>query len=384
MILSILVYKIFQSMKQNFLIQSSAAISWIISAVLFSSWPLSNLHKQSDLFCNVQALVLNYCFISTHAHFSFVMWNNLSTAMGWKFMGIRDTSALIGLMFFVSVSTPMVPTIIILAMNLDPSSLSDSTSPVFTRKYFFCVVNEPALLGYRLWFVLFSFPGIIAACILFFKTIESRRNMLKLSNTSQFSRTQLARMFFAIISYMFLSVLSVVLGFSGLDDPNRIHFSDFLPAGVGFLMFMTYGVGSTAMEYYKKCYLKFGEHLGIDFKDHAQSRKSSSSSIGTTGGRRQSSIKSIDTRSRKTSQLSECIDETFIYDLPTVKSKEVLEKKTLPKHVLRRNHLRRGSEPLNKQPVSSKKPIEKILEVDEHDYNDEIEEVEIERENDLL
>lgn len=382
MALSILVYRIFRSMKQSFLIQSSSIISWIISVVLFLCWPLESLHKRNDLYCNGQALLLNYCFISTHAHFSFVMLNNLMTAMGWKFMGIKDSSALVGLMFFVSISTPMVPTIIILAMNLDPSLLSDPTAQIFTKRYFFCVVNEPALLGYRLWFLLFSVPGVIAACILFFKTIESRRKVLKLSSTSQFSKTQLARMFLAIITYVVLSVLGIVLGFAGPDDPDMIHVSDFLPAGVGFIIFITYGVGSTAREYYKKLYLRLGEYFGIEFKDRNLLRKSSESSIVTN--RRQSSIKSTETRSRRPSQLSESIDETFIYDLPVTPKNEELERKSVPRHMLRRNPMRRTSEPQNRRGIPPKKQIENIPEVDEELCEEEIDEVVIERERDLL
>lgn len=358
-------------MKQNFLIQSSSIICLLISIVLFLDWPLNNLHKQNIFYCSTQALILNYFFISTHAHFSFVMWNNLVTAMGWKFLGIKDPSALVGLMFFVSISIPIVPTIIILALYLDPNSmgqLKTNGTGIFLEKYFFCVINEPAWWGYRIWFILFSIPGIIAASILFWKTLESRRKMIQFSNTSQFSKIQLARMFFALIMYLILSIMSVVMGFDS-KNKNIIHLSDYIPASVGFLLFITYGMGNTACEYYKKMYIKLGKGMGIDFNNIRTSVSSKSDSVN----RRQSSTKYNDTRSRRPSQLSENVDEHFIYDIPKVKSEETDQKSVPKQQASKRKNIRRGSEPSNRRATNSKskrKSIEVIPEVNE-DFDEE-------------
>lgn len=362
MIFSILVFKIFQVMKQNVLIRSASVIFFAISFLLFLGWPL----QTSDVFCNVQALFLNYCYISAHAHFSFIMWNNLSVAMGWKILGIQDPTALAGIMIFVSLSIPIVPTIIILAMSLDPYAIDIKNmikGSIVSRKAFHCVINEPAWWGYRIWFILFSGPGIVAACILFVKTIESRRKMLKYSNTSQFSKIQIARMFFAIISYMVLSILSVFMGFMDSKGAKNVDLSDFIPACVGFLLFITYGAGNTAFEFYRKIYIDVGSHFGMDVSNIQESslhsRKNSATTI--TLERRNSSIKSTEIRLRRQSQISEeKLDEQYIYDLS-------LESETVPNiyQISRRNQFRRGSEP----PKTLNMTIDAIQEVNE-DYED--------------
>lgn len=353
-------------MKQNFLIRSSSVICLLISAVLFLGWPLGNLHQQSYFYCSAQALGLNYLFISTHAHFSFIMWNNLATAMGWKFLGIKDPTALVGLMFFVSISIPIVPTIIILALNLDPTSMENShivKPPTFSEKYFFCVVNEPAWWGYRFWFILFSVPGIIAASILFRKTVESRRKMIKFSNTSQFSKMKLFRMFFALLAYFILSILSVVLGFINPKiDKFMIQGSDFLPASVGFILFITFGLGNTANEFYKKMYIKLGKRMGIDFNTSRTSVSSKSDSLSISLNRRQSSIISGDTKPRRPSKLSESLDEHFIYDLPDVSKEETRQKSEPKQQPGKRKNIRRGSEPSNRR-ASSLKVMNKSIEI---------------------
>lgn len=369
--LSILVFKIFHVMRQNFLIRTSSIICFIISVIMFLEWPLDNLHIKNEIFCSVQALMLNYFFISVHAHFCFVMWNNLVAAMGWKIIGIKDPNALVGLMFFVSIAIPIVPTIIILAMSLDPKFLikksdSEVTENIFVTKAFFCVINEPAWLGYRLWFIFFSGPGIAAACCLFYKTIESRRKMLQYSNTSQFGKMQLIRMFVAILTYLFVAVLSVVLGFT--KTKNYVNYSDFLPAAVGVLLFITYGVGSTATDYYKKIYVSWGHHLGFDIKE----RMASKSSVMHVPGRRVSSVKSIDVKPRRSSKLSENSDEDFIYDLPTSIIKKDDSESIIPyNQILKRNRARRDSDPstqfINIFPSSSQSTIENIPEDDNED-----------------
>ena len=363
-------------MNQNFLIQTSGIICFIVSGILFLGWPFNNVHKTLEIYCSGQALFLNYCFISIHAHFSFIMWNNLALAMGWKFLGIKDPAALVGLMFFISIAIPIVPTIIILAYILDSSGESKN---VFLKKYFFCVVNEPSWRGYRIWFILLSFPGIVAACILFYKTIESRRKMLQFSNTSQFSKLQLLRMFFALIAYLVASVLSIFMGLitqqDNTDDELIIQLGDFMPAGLGFLLFITYGFGSAALEFYKKVYIRLGSSLGVEVKD---SRSSISSRTVISPKRRNSSIKSLtDLRGRRSSQLSDISNEKFIYDEPELELEFVENENnaTVIKKPVKINRVRRGSNLINRQHDRldpKKHSIEMIPEVSEDEDEEEI------------
>ena len=383
MSLSILVYKIFQTMKQNYLIRSSSVICVVISVVLLIGWPLGEYHRTTPIYCSIQALILNYCFISTHAHLCFVMWNNLATATGWKFLGIKP-SFLVGLMFFISVSIPIVPTILIVAYSL-------GSNAVFAKCYFFCVVDTKfAWTGYRLWFILFSFPGIIAASILFWKTIHSREQMIRYSNTSQFSKTQLVRMFFAIITYLVASILSVILGLlttqMHTDDGRTIKFSDFMPPSVGFLLFLTYGLGTTALEYYKKVYVNMGAFFGVEIKDSRSSISSRRDSISNgSSTRRKSSINSNETRTRRTSQLSESIDENFIYDLPEDSADEdtPLSPSSRSNQIMKRGRIRRGSEPVNGRASTLKNSTNKSIEIIPEENEDEPEFISDENEIDI-
>lgn len=351
-------------MKQNSLIKSSSIICLILSIVLLIGWPSKEYHKKSTDYCNVQALVLNYCFVSTHAHFCFVMWNNLATATGWKIFGIKP-AGLIVLMHFISVTVPFVPTIAILAYMLN--------NQVITKFFFFCVVGPNfAWVGYRIWFILFSVPGIVAACILFWKTIHSREQMIKFSNTSQFSKTQLLRMFFAIITYMISSILSIILGLiSSQTDPDDsvIKVSDFMPSFIGLLLFLTYGLGTTALEYYKKTCDKIKVFFNFGIKNsRSNSNSSQSNSMSNISSSvRRSSINSSDSRPRRSSQLAENADEIFVYNLASSTDSFISDTET--NQFIKRNRIRRGSEP-----NSRIKSIEVIPEEDE----DEIFEKEVE------
>lgn len=357
-ILSVLVYTIFQ--ENNFLIQSSSVICFLISFILLLGWPFESPHKHNTTYCDIQALFLNYCFISMHAHFAFAMWNNLAAAMRWKFLGIRDPNALLGLMVFISISIPIVPTIIILAYTLDPENIN-----VFTRKSFFCVVNTPQWWGYRSWFVLFSIPGIIATCIVFYKTIESRQKMIELNSKSQFSKLQLARMFFALIVYLVASLFSIFLEFKeGKDD--TIQIGDFMPTGVGFFLFITYGVGKTAFAFYTEIYNLIISFCGVEARRSRSSISSSGASTLDIPIRRPSSTNSTIVFTRRPSQLSESVDENFLYDSTDVQSEDSDDIATTYQ-IVQRNQIRRGSEPINRSVISNAKkyPIEIIPEVDE-------------------
>ena len=392
MLLSILVYKIFQAMKQNSLIRSSSVICIIISLMLLIGWPLGEYHKINPIYCSAQALVLNYCFISTHAHLCFVMWNNLATATGWKFLGIKP-SALVGLMFFISIAIPIVPTIIILAYSLTPDAA------VFSKFFFFCVIDSSiSWSGYRIWFILFSFPGIVAASILFWKTIHTREQMLKYSNTSQFSKPQLVRMFFAIITYLIASILSVILGLLSTQmdpDENIIKFSDFMPPSVGFLIFLTYGLGTTALEYYKNVYVNMGTFFGVEIKDSRSSSSRRDSVSNVSSSRRKSSATSNEVKPRRVSQLSECADENFVYDLSTVRSTDTVTKespsspsspttRTESNQTLERSRIRRSSEPVNRPIAKKKSKKNKSIEIIPEENEDESESMTDEKEIDML
>lgn len=248
---------------------------------------------------------------------------------------------------------------------------SDKTK-VFLTKYFYCVVNEPAWWGYRIWFILFSVPGIIATFLVFLKTYNARRETIRLSKTSQFSKMELARVFFALIAYLVLSILSVILGFVDPKNDEVIHPNDYIPATIGFLLFITYGMGQPAKEFLKKMYIKLGERMGIDFSSMRTSVSSKSDSVSVS--RRQSSLKSSDTKSRRPSQLSESIDEYFIYDLPRAKTEEPIQKPVSKQQLsVKRNNIRRGSDPSTRREaiLNANKKLFEIIHEENEDFDEE-------------
>ena len=118
-------------------------------------------HDSYQDFSIIQAIVLNYCFISAQAHSACMMVNNCLLAMGWRFgewEKLMDRSLLF---LFLSYGLPIVPTFILGVMI--PEYARHITFP------FYAFV--PANLMFAccaLWLLLCAIPGNIAAGILLY------------------------------------------------------------------------------------------------------------------------------------------------------------------------------------------------------------------------
>lgn len=116
--------------------------------------------------------------------------------------------------------------------------------------------------------------------------------------------------------------------------------------------------------------MNLGELFGIEIKDSRSSISSRRDSLVSTV-RRKSSINSGDTRTRKTSLLSESVDENFIYDLSDANEVTPLSPSAQPAQTKPPRRVRRGSEPVNRRtPIlknSKKNSIDMIPEEDENE-----------------
>lgn len=424
MALTLLLFVMFQAARQNILVRTASIVCLLIGGCMLANFWLGDLHLRSAVYCSVQAVFLNYCYISLHAHFCFLMLNNLAAVRRWRLLGIRDTRALVGLMVGLSLAVPILATIFVLAYSMvADADASDSVYTVYEnieRKGLYCTVNEPALLGYRLWFMLFGGPGIVFALMLLHRTWRSRQVTLHLSRTSQIGKLQLARLMLSVIVYLMLAVASVTIGLSPAETRGRSvhveesipatsnpyvtpdfcdicdHDNDYyckvlcpgikthLPAIIGLMMFIMYGLGSVAFASYARIYRAL---FGGKLRDGRDDRRDSSSSTHSgsmsfmrrrssqnRGGRSSlSTVKEGDwmgRQSRQASQVLESLSEEFVYDLPEAApsiavadtvplaavSAERLRSSTAPTNsatVNRRLLLRRSSEPLQPSPLDS-------------------------------
>lgn len=240
LLLASLLFWMYRAMKQNILVQSASITCMGISVLLVPAMFYNgSLHLVHETFCWIQAVTLNYCFVSLHAHFCFLMLRNLVGVQGWRVFGIRDVNTLTGLMVVLSLVLPVVPSLIVLAGLIlpeppvvtgrirPPSSRATAASPLLLSSQIaprglFCVVSEPAWLGYRAWFVLFSAPGILCACWLLVRILSSRKESLKARSTTQYGWAQLARLLGAIVIYLLMAGASVLVGLSAGDEPFQL------------------------------------------------------------------------------------------------------------------------------------------------------------------
>lgn len=353
--------------RMNLLVRSAAGICALMAVLLAAGLVVPYAHFQSDIFCSVQAVMLNYAHVSLHAHFCFLMMANLFGAKGWKLFGIRDVRKLTGLMVVLSLALPLVSLILVISFLTvqvgGPGEGVHLFGDVVERKAFFCTVNEPAWLAYRAWFIAFSGPGITCATILFVEMWRSRQSILELKSTTQFGLLRLMHLFLAILIYLALAVGSVWVGLSPVVDlkvgPRRVtqlfltrlcerdlmrnaewseyrrilcpSVTTYLPVCAGWALFIIYGFGSAAFRFYRMCWMRvFGAG-----KDTATDKRHDS--LDSVNAPRKTSV-------RRTSSLSVVDDEIFLDQMMPRPQSQPTENP-----VRRKGMMRRGSEPNNKK-----------------------------------
>lgn len=197
----------YQQSGQNILLRSQCCVMLVtffmieLGPLLYGKEPY--LYDSFSEFCILQAITLNYCFVSIQAHSASMMINSCLLALGWKF-GKRDL-LMDSTMFFLGVSygIPLIPTVI-LGFNI-PDASQHTTFPFFAY--------VPASLQTActtIWYFLFAVPGALATLYLMYKTIMVRRKTLEMTSYSQISLLQMIRLFVAMSVYIMLSLGSSI------------------------------------------------------------------------------------------------------------------------------------------------------------------------------
>lgn len=378
LVLVCFLFVMYRLARMNVLVRSAAGICALMTVLLAAGLVVPYAHLQSDIFCSVQAVMLNYAHVSLHAHFCFLMMANLFGAKGWKLFGIRDVRKLTGLMVVLSLALPMVSLILVISFLTvqvgGPGEGVHLFGDVVERKAFFCTVNEPAWLAYRAWFIAFSGPGITCATILFVEMWRSRQSILELKSTTQFGLLRLMHLFLAILIYLALAVGSVWVGLSPVVDlkvgPRRVtqqllgklcdsdamvnsnkwgeyrrilcpSVTTYLPVCAGWALFIIYGFGSAAFRFYRMCWAK----ITASNRDIATDKRHDS--VASVNSPRRTSV-------RRTSTLSIVDDEIFLDQMMPRPLSQPTENP-----VRRKGMMRRGSEPNNNNNNKKKKQVDR-------------------------
>ena len=149
----------YQKSGQNLLLRSLCGIM-LVAFLMIELGPLifgiePDFGDSFHDFSIVQAIVLNYCFVSVQAHSSSMMINNCLLAMGWKF-GKWDV-IIDSTIVFIAISTviPLLPTCILFF------KLSDfATNTVFP--FYAYVPANLMMICATVWYFIFAVPGNIA------------------------------------------------------------------------------------------------------------------------------------------------------------------------------------------------------------------------------
>src|SRR5690349_16696610 len=75
----------YQRARQNLLLRTCCGMV-LVTYVVIAAGLLNPIQSpdQKDVLCQLQATILNYCYICVHAHACFMMLRNCYFAMGWR------------------------------------------------------------------------------------------------------------------------------------------------------------------------------------------------------------------------------------------------------------------------------------------------------------
>ncbi len=154
-----LLFSTYQRSGQNVLLRSLCCV--MIIALLLIEFGFVFLgkepyeHEGFQDFSIIQAIVLNYCFISSQAHMACIMINNCLLALGWRFGEWEKLFDRSLLFLFLSYALPVVPTLLLGTFIPDYAQ--------HTMYPFFCFVPAPnMLLCCTIWLLVCAIPGFIA------------------------------------------------------------------------------------------------------------------------------------------------------------------------------------------------------------------------------
>lgn len=286
-ILAIILLIMYQVSNRNRLLRSTCILCFAVSLALFINFCRGDAHIYGGPDCLLQALVLNYFYVSLHAHFCFFMVNSCFAALNWSFFGSKSPEMRTTVFIVASWMIPMLPTIFAVWRFLT------DRKPTVMPRHFYCAITSPSWPIFRFWFFAFSAPGLFFAFYLLFCTWRYRQMAFRLSKTTQIDRSELFRLFLVIFLYIFL--ISLSLARSGNSERARPQYivpdlknpfktpefciscdrseyfcsrlcpalKSYLPVLVGCVLFAMYGFGAVAFKCYKRAWnFVFGRDEG--------------------------------------------------------------------------------------------------------------------------
>lgn len=297
---------IYQVSNRNRLLRSTCILCFAVSLALFINFCRGDAHIYGGPDCQLQALILNYFYVSLHAHFCFFMVNSCFAALNWSFLGTKSPEMRTTVFIVASWMVPMLPTIFAIWRFLT------DRKPVVLARHFYCAITSPSWPIFRFWFFAFSGPGLFFSFYLLFCTWRYRRMAFRLSKTTQIDKSELFRLFLAIFLYIVLIAMSLARSgnsehakpqYNVPDSKNPFKTPEFclscdrkdyfcsrlcpalksyLPVLVGCILFAMYGFGAVA----SKCYRRLGYFLmrrtsTIPGQGDDSRRSSSSHTTGT-------------------------------------------------------------------------------------------------------
>jgi hypothetical protein len=316
---------IYQVSNRNRLLRSTCILCFAVSLALFINFCRGDAHIYGGPDCQLQALVLNYFYVSLHAHFCFFMVNSCFAALNWSFLGTKSPEMRTTVFIVASWMIPMFPTIFAIWRFLT------DRKPIVLARHFYCAITSPSWPIFRFWFFAFSAPGLFFSFYLLYCTWRYRRMTFKLSKTTQIDKSELFRLFLAIFLYIVL--ISLSLSRSGNSEHAKPQYNvpdsknpfktpefciscdrkdyfcsrlcpamkSYLPVLVGCILFAMYGFGAVA----SKCYRRLGYFL--------MERRSTIQGQGQAGDSRRSShtTTSQNMDKRRLSSTSTANDSTY-------------------------------------------------------------------------
>lgn len=275
-ILTIVLLIMYQVSNRNRLLRSTCILCFAVSLAIFINFCRGDAHMYGGSDCQLQALILNYFYVSLHAHFCFFMVNSCFAALNWSFFGSKSPEMRTTVFIVTSWMIPMLPTIFAVWRFLT------DRKPTVMPRHFYCAITSPSWPIFRFWFFAFSGPGLFFSFYLLFCTWRYRQMAFRLSKTTQIDRSELFRLFLVIFLYIFL--ISLSLARSGNSEKARPQYlipdlknpfknpefcvscdrneyfcsrlcpalKSYLPVLVGCVLFAMYGFGAVAFKCYKR------------------------------------------------------------------------------------------------------------------------------------
>lgn len=283
--LVIFLFVIYAYGRRNRLLRSGCLMCVAVSLCFLVNWIRFDTHVFGGPECNLQAVVLNYAYVSLHGHFCFFMVNSCFSALNWSFLGSKRPEMRTTLFIIAAWLIPLLPTAFAVWRFL-----GTDRPPIVLARPFYCAIKSPSWPLFRMWFFGFSGPGLFCSFYLLFRTWRYRQNTLHLSKTTQIDKSELFRLLLAISLYLLLIALSVgsssrwsskklvvkAARFNIADwenpyrspkycitcDPTREYacavlcptLKSYLPVIVGLSLFAMYGFGSVARSFYRRLF----------------------------------------------------------------------------------------------------------------------------------